>query len=144
MHRKEKRKAIRSALAATASKDYVKFDKVPLIMEDKLESLNKTKEVIDIPKKVGLEKNLERAEKKKVRAGKGKVRGRKYRRKKGPLIIVSKSCPLSRSAKNIPGIDISTIKTINTELLAPVIVPGRITIYTKNAIESLRKENLFR
>ena len=143
INKKEKRKAIRSALSATVLKQYVGLEAVPLIVDNKLELLNKTKDVKNFFKLIGLEKELERAEKKKVRAGRGKHRGRKYRKKKGPLIVVSKSCPLTKSAANIPGVDISQVKTINTRLLAPGGVPGRITIYTKDAIETLRKENLF-
>jgi len=143
INKKEKRKAIRSALSATVLKQYVGLEAVPLIVDNKLELLNKTKDVKNFFKLIGLEKELERAEKKKVRAGRGKHRGRKYRKKKGPLIVVSKSCPLTKSAANIPGVDISQVKTINTRLLAPGGVPGRITIYTQDAIETLRKENLF-
>ena len=122
INKKERKKAIRSALAATASKDYIKFDKAPFVFEDKVESLNKTKE---------------------VRAGRGKSRGRKYRKKKGPLIIVSKDCPLIKSAKNIQGLDISIIRNLNAELLAPGMKLGRTTVYSQSAIEILRKEDLF-
>ncbi|QQG39223.1 MAG: 50S ribosomal protein L4 [Candidatus Woesearchaeota archaeon] len=140
---KERRKAIRSALSATISKDHVHFDKIPLIVDSNFENLNKTKQVIEILKKLGLEIQLERTKQIKIRAGKGKMRGRRYKVKKGPLIVVSKNCNLSKAARNIPGIDVSTIKNLNAELLAPGTIPGRITIYTKDSIELMEKENLF-
>ena len=143
INKKERKKAIRSALAATASKDYIKFDKAPFVFEDKVESLNKTKEVRAVLNKIGLSEELERTANRKVRAGRGKSRGRKYRKKKGPLIIVSKDCPLIKSAKNIQGLDISIIRNLNAELLAPGMKLGRTTVYSQSAIEILRKEDLF-
>ncbi|MBU4501784.1 MAG: 50S ribosomal protein L4, partial [Nanoarchaeota archaeon] len=93
--------------------------------------------------KIGLDKELERSSVRKIRAGKGKTRGRKYKTRKGPLIVVSDKCELQKSAKNIPGVDITTIRSINAELLAPGCVPGRLTIFTDKAIERLDKEKLF-
>ena len=145
---KEKRKAIRSAIAATTMKELVLsrghlVDTVPLVVEHKLEELNRTKDVKDIMIKLGLEKELVRSSEKKIRAGKGKMRGRRYRRKKGPLFVVSKDCPLLRSAQNLPGIDIVIVDSLNTELLAPGTMPGRLTLWTKSALERMQKENLF-
>jgi len=42
--------------------------------------------------------------KKKIRSGAGTKRGRKYVKRKGPLLVVSKDCNLIKSAANIPGI----------------------------------------
>ena len=145
---KERRKAIRSALSAAMNKDIVLshghlFNEFPLIIEDKFESINKSKEVINILNNLGLEKELERCSIKKVRAGKGKNRERKYRKRKGPLIVVSKESPLVKAALNIPGIDVSIVNNLNAELLAPGTMPGRLTIFTESAIEKLKKENLF-
>ena len=88
-------------------------------------------------------KELERLNAKKVRAGVGKNRGRPYRKKKGPLIVVSANCNLSKSAKNIPGVDVCVVKDLNAELLAPGASVGRFTIFTEKAIEILEKEKLF-
>jgi large subunit ribosomal protein L4e len=145
---KERRKAIRSALAATCIKEIVEkrghfFKEIPIIIDSKIENISKTKDIENILIKLGLEKELQRINIKKIRAGKGKARNRKYRIKKGPLIVVSDICKLIKSAKNIPGIDITQINKLNTELLAPGAMPGRLTIYTEKAIEKLQNENLF-
>jgi len=146
---KEKRKAIRSAISATTNKELVKQRghifklQLPIIFESKFETLEKTKEVNKVLENL-LKEELERAKIKKIRAGKGTMRGRKYRKKKGPLLVVSKNCPLSKSARNIPGVDICVINFLNTNLLAPGTEPGRLTIFTEDAIEKLRKENLFK
>lgn len=148
---KERRKAIRSALAATTLKDVVssrghsisKLSTLPLVVEKKFESLTKTKDVKSALEKIGLKEELQRINTRKIRAGKGKSRGRKHKTKKGPLIVVSENCSLEKSAKNILGIDICKVNLLNTELLAPGTVPGRLTIFTENAIDKLKNEKLF-
>lgn len=145
---KERRKAIRSALAAVVDKDIVKqrghlFNELPTVIDSKIESLSKTKQVKNMLIKLGLEKELKRASVKKIRAGRGKARGRKYKKKKGPLIVVSKNCPLYKSGVNIPGLDICIINNINAELLAPGTIPGRLTIFSENAMSKLDKLRLF-
>ncbi|MBW3004746.1 50S ribosomal protein L4 [Candidatus Woesearchaeota archaeon] len=146
---KERKKAIRSAIAATVNKEFVKErghvlpEKFPFLISKDFEKLDKTKVVLDSLKKLGLDKDLARAAKKKVRAGRGKARGRKYKKSKGALIVVSGKCKLLKAAENIPGIDIIEIKNLNAELLAPGAQPGRLTLFTDSAIETLEKEKLF-
>ncbi|MFH0752164.1 MAG: 50S ribosomal protein L4 [archaeon] len=144
----ERRKALRSAIAATTDKELVKkrghiSATVPIIIENAFESLKKAKDVTVILKKLGLEKELKRSAKKTIRAGKGKGRGRKYVKKKGPLIVMSKKCDLTKAAKNIPGVDLTEVKCLNTELLAPGTHAGRLTIWTEDAIKKMDKEKLF-
>ncbi len=149
INKKERKKAIRSAISATINKELVKKRghkikyNYPLIIDSAIENIDKTKKVKDILIKLGLKEELERCEKKKIRAGKGKSRGRKYKKKKGPLIIVSEDCKLTKSACNIPGMDICKVKNINVGLLAPGAVPGRLTLWSKKAVEILEKEKLF-
>jgi len=149
INRKERKKAIRSAISATIDKELVSerghkvSDNYPLIIDAEIENIDKTKKVKDVLMKLGLKNELKRCEEKKVRAGKGKARGRKYKKKKGPLIVVSKNCKLIKSLGNIAGVDVCEVKNINVELLAPGAVPGRLTLWSKNAIELLEKENLF-
>jgi len=150
INKKERRKAIRSAISATIISDIVKErghivpETYPFVLDKKFEELAKTKEVTDALNKLGFEKELARAGIKKIRAGKGKSRGRKYLTKKGPLIVIAGNSKLAKAAANIPGVDIVMVKELNAELLAPGAVPGRLTLWTKSAIEALEKENLFR
>ncbi len=145
---KERKKAISSAIAATAIKDIVakrnhKFKEVPLVINKNFEHLSKTKDVIDTLNKLGLNEELKRISKKKVRAGKGKSRGRPYKKKKGPLLVVANKCELQKAAKSLQGIEITTVKSLNAELLAPGAEPGRLTVWSEGAIEKLAKEKLF-
>ncbi len=144
---KERRKAIRSAIAATALKEFVtkrhriNVD-VPIVVEDKVEELKKTKEVEKLLKALKLEAELERTKEKKIRAGKGKMRGRKYKRKVGPLFVVSKKCALLKAARNIAGVDAVQVKDLNVGLLAPGAQPGRLVIWSESALKKL--EGLFK
>jgi len=140
---KERKKAIKSALGATTDKELVKkrghkiTTDVPLIIIDDFESVKKTKEIKDILKKLKLENELERGEKKKIRAGRGTTRGRKYKRKRSVLIVAVKDKGILKAAKNIPGVDVCLAKDVNAELLAPGGDAGRIAVYTKSAVTKL-------
>ncbi|MCD6547452.1 MAG: 50S ribosomal protein L4 [Nanoarchaeota archaeon] len=144
---KERKKAIRSAIAATILKDVVKkrghkigdVKELPIVIEDKVEEIKKAKDAQKLLEKLGLKKEIERAKQKKVRAGKGKMRGRKYKKKVGPLFVVSKKCHLLKAAKNLAGVDAVVVKDLNAELLAPGTHPGRLVIWSEAAIKKLDK-----
>ena len=145
INKKEKRKALKSAIAATANPELVRarnhiFEgELPKIVVDELESIKKTKEVIEVFKAIGVYADVERAkERKRQRAGKGKMRGRRYVAKKSVLLVVSKDDGVMKAAKNLPGVDVVLVKDLNVELLAPGCKAGRLTVWTKSAIESLR------
>ncbi|MFH1316087.1 MAG: 50S ribosomal protein L4 [Candidatus Woesearchaeota archaeon] len=149
INRKENRKAIRVAISATINNETVKErghsppEKYPFILDDSFENIKKTKELINILKAIGLEKELERASIKRVRAGKGKLRGRRYKKAIGPLIVVSKECELKNAVSNIPGLESIDVKKLNAKILAPGAIPGRLTLFTKSSIEKMEKEKLF-
>jgi large subunit ribosomal protein L4e len=44
---------------------------------------------------------------------------------------------LIAAANNIPGVQVTTVLNLNTEMLAPGTHPGRLTIWTNGAIEQL-------
>ena len=150
INKKERLKAIRSAIAATLMKDIVAKrghllpDNYPFILDDKFESIYKTKDVVKTLRTLDFEKELGRVKEKNIRAGKGKSRGRKYKKKKGPLIIVSKMCKAYKAASNIPGIDVVDVKNLNIESIAPGAEAGRLTLWTSGAINILEKDGLFK
>ncbi len=149
INKKERRKAIRSAMAATIIKEIVKErghkipEDYPFAIADELQEINKTNELIKALVNLGFKEELERAAEKKIRAGKGKRRGRKYKTKKSLLIVTSKECPLIKAAENITGIEAVTAEELNAELLAPGTMPGRATLYTESAIKKIKEEQLF-
>ena len=96
MNKKENQLARNSALAATADKEVVtkrghRFDEkitLPIVIDDDFENIKKTKEVIEVLEKIGIYSDVLRsANGKHVRAGKGKMRGRRYRVPKSLLIV---------------------------------------------------------
>jgi len=149
INKKEKRKAIRSAIAATLLKELVKKrghnppENYPFAVDTQFEQLSKTKEVKSALVNLGLKDELQRAKIKKIRAGKGKARSRPYKKRKGPLLVVSGKCPLLNGGKNIPGVDIITVTNINAKLLAPGGDPARLTIFTQKAIKTLNDKQLY-
>lgn len=146
INKKERRFAIRSAIAATSNSELVenrghqmdKVPQIPLVVDDELCKVKKTKDTREIFKKLGVLDDIVRAkEGKKIRAGKGKMRGRKIKSPKGPLIVVGEDKGISLGARNHPGVDVVSVENLNTELLAPGTHPGRLTIFTKSAMEKL-------
>jgi len=144
INKKENRKAIRSALSATLDKKLLKgkgfvcLDNIPLII-DKLETLDKTKRALQLFEKLGLKQDIESINKK-VRAGKGKIRGRKYKFKRGPLVVLTKE---NKAISNLLGFDICLVNRLNVDLLAPGTKPGRLVIWSLDAISKLEKDKLF-
>jgi len=149
INQKENRKAIRSALSATINKEMVEKrghklpSEYPFAIDSSIEKVNLTKSLQKILSILGFDKELARAAEKKIRAGKGKVRGRKYKQKKSILFVTGEECPLSKAAKNLAGIDVVPVNALNVEMLAPGAHPGRVTLWTKKALETLGKNKLF-
>jgi len=133
INRKERRKAIRSAMAASNI----------VVMDDKLESVKKTSEMFNAFKSNKMDSELDRSKERKIRAGVGTRRGRKYKTKVGPLIVVSKACPAMLAADNLQGVEVSVVNNLNAELLAPGGDIGRTTVWSKSALEKLDKDKLF-
>lgn len=142
INKKEKQKAFRSALAATVCEEIVKSRghafscPAPLVMEDRFGELQKTSEIISALSAVGVFQDVERSKaSKKVRAGRGKMRGRRYKQRKS-LLIVTANAPL-RAAVNLAGVDAVTVDQLNCELLAPGTHAGRLTVWTEGALMKL-------
>ena len=143
---KERRFAIRSAVAATTDKELVEnrghkvddLEQVPIIVEDEICSVKTTKQTREIFQSLGVYDDIIRAkEGKRIRAGRGKTRGRKYKKVTGPLVVVGEDKGISLGARNHSGVDVVVVENLNAELLAPGTHPGRLTVYTKSAIEKL-------
>src|SRR6056297_385468 len=141
---KERKKAVRSAVAATTDADLVaerghRFDEeldLPLVVSDDFEDLVKTKEVVSFLEAVGADADIERAEENKsVRAGRGTTRGRKYKTPKSVLFVTSGEP--SKAARNLAGADVATAQELNAEDLAPGAHPGRLTVWTESAVEEV-------
>ncbi len=109
-----------------------------IIFTDDLENISKTKEAKKVFGKL-LAAELSRAKEKKVRPGRGKMRGRRYQKKKGPLLVVSKECGMLKAARNIAGFDVVEPRLLRISQLAPGGHAGRRLIVTKSALSELNK-----
>jgi large subunit ribosomal protein L4e len=142
INQKEKQKAFRSAVAASINAELIKgrghtFEgAVPIVFEDKFETLGKTSDLITVLTAAGIYNDIERAkDSKKVKAGRGKMRGRRFKQRKS-LLIVTADKPLL-AARNLAGVDVATVDSLNVEHLAPGMLAGRLTVWTESALVRL-------
>ncbi|KAJ0456829.1 putative ribosomal protein L4/L1e [Helianthus annuus] len=130
-HRKinvnQKRYAVVSAIAASAVPSLVmarghRIDtvpEIPLVVNDTVEAIEKTKNAVHVLKQIGAYSDAEKAkESVGIRVGKGKMRNRRYINRKGPLIVYGNE----------------GVKLVK---LAPGGHVGRFVIWTKSAFEKL-------
>ncbi|MCL4325391.1 MAG: 50S ribosomal protein L4 [Candidatus Thermoplasmatota archaeon] len=142
INKKEMKIGFTSALSASADIDKIRarghiMEKeltLPIVVEEAIESVNSTKEAKKILLALGLWNDVLKSKKrKKERAGKGKIRGRRLKRRRGILVVVS-SGSRALGFNNLDGVEVKSIKEINVSDLAPGGMPGRLTIYSKNAM----------
>lgn len=151
-HRKvnigQKRYAVCSALAASALPALVmarghrinQVPEVPLVLGDAMESMTKTTKAVEMLKKIGAYEDVQKAiDSKNVRRGKGKMRNRRYVLRKGPLVVYANDNGISRAFRNLPGVEVASVESLNLLQLAPGGHLGRFIIWTKSAFERLDK-----
>ncbi|MFW5746126.1 MAG: 50S ribosomal protein L4 [Nanoarchaeota archaeon] len=146
---KERRKAIRAALSATidaavvAKRGHKVPEGYPFVLDEAFESMAKTADVVKALEALGLSDELGRSSRKTIRAGRGKARGRKYKKAVGPLVIVSGKCDMAKAARNIPGVTVKSVDQLDADVLAPGCAPGRLALFTKKAIDKLAEAKLY-
>jgi large subunit ribosomal protein L4e len=148
-HRKvnltQRRHAVASAIAASAVPSLVlarghrvnQVAEVPLVVDTL--AYDNTKDVIAVLSRLGLKAELDKVkETKKVRAGQGKYRNRRYKTRKGPLVVFTNEDRLiTQTARNIPGVETCHVDRLNLLQLAPGGHLGRLIVWTKPAFERL-------
>lgn len=142
----EKRYATASAIAASAVAPLVlarghrveTIAEIPLVVADELESLQKTKDAVAALKAVGAHRDVARVVKSKtLRAGKGKLRNRRWTQRRGPLVIFNEDKGLTKAFRNIPGVELCNVRHLNLLQLAPGSHLGRFVIWTEGAFNLL-------
>jgi large subunit ribosomal protein L4e len=162
LNQKERRLARDTALSATTDMEMVssrghqiseEVSALPIILgnyvevrdgkkvEFDFESFNHgsaTRKVLAIFNGLGLGDDLQRArDGRKIRAGKATMRGRVHKTPKSILLVVKEKSGLAQAARNLPGVDVVAAKDLNAEDLAPGGALGRLTVFTKSAVEEL-------
>jgi len=142
----QKRHAVVTALAASALPPLVMarghrigdVAEFPAVVSNGLESVQKTKIALETLKGLGCGEELQRViDSKKVRAGKGKMRNRRYTMRKGPLVVYSEDNGIVRAMRNIPGVETASVERLNLLKLAPGGNFGRFIIWTESAFKKL-------
>ncbi|MEW6328910.1 MAG: 50S ribosomal protein L4 [Candidatus Micrarchaeota archaeon] len=144
---KEYRKALASAIAATAHKEVVKarghrFNgnlTFPVVVENRIEEMKKTKEVVGALTALKISGDLERGRARKKRSGVHAGRKGGYKTPKSVLIVVGEDKGILRAARNIPGVDATTADKLTAQLLAPGTRAGRLTLWSESALATLAK-----
>lgn len=149
-HRKinltQKRYAVTSAIAATAVPALVmarghvvdQVPEIPLVVDTSIESTKKTSAAKDILAALGALQDVEKvADSKKIRAGKGKMRNRRYVMRRGPLIIYKQNDGVEQAFRNLPGVELCCVDRLNLLQLAPGGHMGRFCIWSQAAVDSL-------
>lgn len=149
-HRKinttQKRYAVASALAASAVPALVMarghrvedVPEIPLVLDSALESTKKTSAAKDILAAVGALADVEKAaDSKKIRAGKGKMRGRRYTLRRGPLVVYKENDGVAQAFRNLPGVELCCVSRLNLLQLAPGGHMGRFCIWSQAAVDEL-------
>ncbi|KAL0251678.1 hypothetical protein GEMRC1_000890 [Eukaryota sp. GEM-RC1] len=141
-----KRYALVSAVAATAITSLVsarghaidQVTEIPCVLNNAVESIQKTKEAMAVLEKIGASAEVERVKKSRsIRAGRGKMRNRRYTQRRGPLVIYENDNGITRAFRNIPGVELCQVSRLNLLQLAPGGHLGRFIIWTEAAFKKL-------
>jgi len=143
----QRRYAICSALAASAIPSLLLarghrvegIPEVPLVVDNKLiDSITKTKQAVAFLKSIGAYADVEKViASHGLKAGKGKMRNRRYVQRRGPLVVYSENSACTKVFRNVPGVEVANVARLNLLQLAPGGHVGRFIIWTRDAFEKL-------
>ncbi len=148
INKKERLLALASALAATSEVELVRLrghrfsaPHTPVVIVEEFENIERTPELRSALKSLKVWDDVVRAQEgTKVRAGKGKMRGRRYKEPKSLLIVVSSTkSPVIRAGRVLPGVDVVAADLLGVPHLAPGGHPGRLMLITVGALRRLEE-----
>jgi large subunit ribosomal protein L4e len=148
----QKRFATVSAIAASSSAALLlarghhisTVPEVPLVVSSTVFSdgaINKTAKAVKLLETLGAGPDLEKVKNsRKLRAGKGKLRGRRHQQRRGPLVVYEPEKDgkeLVQAFRNIPGVETCPVYALNLLQLAPGGHLGRFVIWSSAAFAAL-------
>jgi large subunit ribosomal protein L4e len=143
----QRRYALASALAASALPSLVlarghrieQVPEIPLVIDNKaVDSVDKTKRAAALLKSLNAYADVQKVkDSQHVRAGKGKLRNRRYVQRRGPLVIYNQKSAVTTAFRNLPGVELVSVSRLNLLQLAPGGHLGRFCIWTRDAFERL-------
>ncbi|KAI5998843.1 ribosomal protein L4 domain-containing protein [Pisolithus albus] len=138
VNQNQRRFATVSALAASALPSLVlarghrieEIQEVPLVISSAeavtlLKSINAYADVVKV------------SNSRRLRAGKGKMRNRRYRQRRGPLVVYNEDNGIVKAFRNLPGVELVNVRRLNLLQLAPGGHIGRFIIWTEGAFALL-------
>lgn len=149
INKKTHKLTLLSAISASGDVTFVKkrgysvenIPEIPLVVDDKIQTIKKTSQIFLVLCDLGFENELFKIKKsKKIRSGKGKRRGRKYKKKKGILIVIKDDFGILKASRNIPGTEVINVEDLSIENLAPGGEAGRLIIWTQSAFNELNNK----
>lgn len=146
-----RRYAVASAVSASAVPALVmarghrisQVHEVPLVIDNKIiDSIDKTKNAVALMKSIGAYEDVQKVKDTvQTRAGKGKARNRRFKKRRGPLIVFNEKTALNKAFRGLPGVELVPVTALNILQLAPGGHVGRFIIWTKDAFQQL--DNVF-
>ncbi|KAJ3709776.1 ribosomal protein L4 domain-containing protein [Lentinula raphanica] len=142
VNQNQRRFATVSALAASALPLLVlarghrieQIEEVPLVITSEAESFKKTKEVVALLKGLHAYQDVVKVSNScKLRTGKGKMRNRRHRQRRGPLVVTNEDNGIVKAFHNLPGVEVVNVRRLNLLQLAPGGHLGRFVIWTEGA-----------
>ncbi len=133
VNQNQRRFATVSALAASALPSLVlarghrieEIEEVPLVVDNAVESFRKTKEAVALLKSLRAYRD------------KGKMRNRRHRHRRGPLVVYNEDGGIVKAFRNLPGVEMVNVRRLNLLQLAPGGHIGRFVIWTEGAFALL-------
>jgi len=146
INQKQRRFAICSALAASSIPALLmarghkieQVPEVPVVCTNAIESLTKTKAAVALLKQLNAYDDVEKCQNsKQIRAGKGKMRNRRYVMRRGPLVIYNEDHGIKQAFRNLPGVELISVDRLNLLKLSPGSHLGRFCIWSEGAFQKL-------
>jgi large subunit ribosomal protein L4e len=147
INRKERRLAFASALAATREPKLAVARghelphgvAIPFIVDDPVEKIDTARDARAFLERLQIWSDIERSHEGTHLKASGRARRRgRVRRTPRSLLVVTSAPGRARGFRNLAGVDVVPAASLATEDLAPGGVPGRLTIFSRGAVESLR------
>jgi large subunit ribosomal protein L4e len=147
INRKERRRAFVSALAATREEKLAKARghavphglHLPLVLEDPVEEIRSSSDARELLERLRLWEDVERARSHTHLRSSGRARRRgRVRRTPRSLLVVTAGPGKAVGFRNLAGVEVVPVGRLGTEDLAPGGMAGRLTLFSRGAVESLR------
>jgi large subunit ribosomal protein L4e len=144
INKKERLCGLLSALAMAASEEMLKKKysslkdqkltvKLPIIVDEKILSLKAKEFFVAIDKMLGETLANIAVQQKEVRAGKGKMRNRTYKKNAGMLLVIGNS-----EERKISGVDVAKAKDLKLKDLA--VNGARLVMFTEKAVKDIENK----